>query len=100
MLIQDLQPFQQWSNTKHFWELPSHFSKKFEVKVSTSECYRPKWETSKGWKTISSTNNHEDCFSLQDSEPVASFIEKLPLIVSKNLQENTVPQYFLIKLQS
>ena len=51
-----------------------------------------------GLKTISSTNNHEDCFSLQDSEPVASFVEKLPLIVSKNLQENTCAGVFFNKV--
>ena len=49
---------------------------------------------------ISSTNNHEDYFSLQDSEPVARrrFIEKLPLIVSKNLPENTCAGVFFNKV--
>ena len=99
MLINDLQPFQQWSNMKkhiHKRVKISENSNKIsslilveslKIKVSTSECYRSKWETSKGWKMISTTSNHEDFSSRQHSEPVVEgcFIEKLPLVVLKNI---------------
>ena len=99
MLIKDLQPFQQWSNMKkhiHKRVKISENSNKIsslilveslKINVSTSECYRSKWETSKGWKMISTTSNHEDFSSRQHSEPVVEgcFIEKLPLVVLKNI---------------
>ena len=99
MLIKDLQPFQQWSNMKkhiHKRVKISENSNKIsslilveslKINVSTSECYRSKWETSKGWKMISTTSKHEDFSSRQHSEPVVEgcFIEKLPLVVLKNI---------------
>ena len=56
------------------------------------------------------TSNHEDFSSRQHSEPVVEgcFIEKLPLVVLKNIYENTyigvffnkVPRLTLVKIDS
>ena len=63
----------------------------FENKVSTSEFYRSKWETSKVWKIIPLTSDHKDFFSRQYSEAVAGgcFIKWMSLIILKNVQKNT-----------